>query len=52
MTKLVRYQCQNCGNRFEAEVLTPEEVRQRERERRPMGQVHCPRCNRTDVRDD
>lgn len=51
MTERRRFRCNNCGERFEAEVLTREESRRAHDERRRTGSLHCPRCNRTDVRD-
>jgi len=46
-----RYRCTNCGHRFNCEVLTKEEAEQYKREDRPVGRIHCPKCNRTEVRD-
>lgn len=37
MTELKRFQCLNCGHRFEVEVLTPEEKREAKREDRPVS---------------
>lgn len=45
-----RYRCQNCGRRFETEVLTPEERRQAELDRVLLSNVACPDCHRTAVR--
>ena len=45
----VRYRCRNCGERFEATVLTAEEVREAERRRDSVEAVYCPRCHRTDI---
>lgn len=50
MTETRRFQCLNCGQRFETEVLTPEERREAKREDRPVSPVSCPRCYRTDIR--
>lgn len=50
MPTKVPYRCLNCGERFEAEILSEEEKREYQRVSRPMGQVHCPKCNRLDVR--
>lgn len=49
MSSLRRYRCLNCGNEFEVEVLSPHEAEERRRRNEPVGQVHCPRCNRTDL---
>lgn len=46
----IRYRCLNCGERFEAEVLTEEEKLEHRRLNRPTGQVQCPKCNRLDIR--
>ncbi len=50
MTILIRYRCNNCGNRFKTEVLEPHEKQEYIREGRPFYNVHCPECNRTDIR--
>lgn len=50
MSDMKRYRCQNCGHKFEVEVLTPDERRQAEREGQPLSGIHCPECHRTDVR--
>lgn len=50
MTEKKRFQCLNCGCQFEEEVLTFEEQRKAREEYRPTRSVHCPKCNRTDIR--
>ncbi|PWE52123.1 zinc ribbon domain-containing protein [Metarhizobium album] len=50
MTERKRFQCLNCGHRFETEVLTPEERREAKREDRPVYGIACPKCHRTDIR--
>jgi len=50
MPDCVSFRCNNCGHRFEIEVLNKEERREAERENRPTSAVHCPKCNRTDLR--
>lgn len=50
MTERVRFHCENCGYEFEEEVLTQEEKKEFQRQRRPWGNVHCPRCRRTALR--
>jgi len=50
MSDTVRFRCNNCGRRFEAEVLTEDEKRRAAQERRPTSAVQCPDCNRTDIR--
>ena len=50
MPELVRFRCLNCGHRFEEEVLTEEERREADRENQHTTPVHCPECNRTDIR--
>ena len=42
-----RFQCLNCGFEFKAEIFEEGEA---DAKRLPSGPVHCPRCNRTDVR--
>ena len=44
-----RYRCLNCGHRFEAEVFEKGEA---EAKRLPVGDLHCPKCNRTDVEEE
>jgi len=50
MSETVRFRCNNCGHRFDAEVLTDDEKRQARLKNRPTSAVHCPQCNRTDIR--
>ena len=50
MTERVRFRCQNCGYRFETEVLDEAERREARRLDRPTSAVHCPDCHRTDIR--
>ena len=42
-----RYQCLNCGRRFEEEVFEKGEA---EAKRAHTQAVRCPECNRTDLR--
>lgn len=44
------FHCKNCGHSFETQVLSSEEARRRRERREPVGSLHCPRCNRTDIR--
>lgn len=50
MPDTVRFRCNNCGRRFETEVLDEDERRDARREKRPTNAVHCPECQRTDIR--
>lgn len=50
MTELKRFQCLNCGHRFEVEVLTSAERQEAKREDRRVSAVACPECRRTDIR--
>lgn len=50
MTERVRFRCKNYGHRFETEVLDEDERRKARRENRSTNAVHCPVCNRTDIR--
>lgn len=50
MTDTVRFRCQNCGHRFETEVLDEHERREARRLDRPTSPVHCPICHRADIR--
>lgn len=50
MTEVKRFQCLNCGHRFEIDVLTPDEKKEARRKDEPVYPVACPQCQRTDVR--
>ena len=50
MTERIRFRCKNCGHRFATEVLDEDERREARRKSRPTHAVHCPVCNRTDIR--
>jgi DNA-directed RNA polymerase subunit RPC12/RpoP len=50
MTETIKMRCQNCGHRFEQEVVTDKERQEADREGRPVSAVHCPKCNRTATR--
>ena len=50
MTELVRYQCVQCGNKFDVPVLTEKERREAERDRRPVFAIQCPKCSSGQVR--
>lgn len=47
-----RYRCRNCGEKFAAEVLTEDEVREARRRHQGTSSIHCPKCNRTDLEKD
>lgn len=49
MTILAQYHCNNCGENFEVEILERSEKQEYERQNRPTYQIHCPKCNRTDI---
>ena len=51
MSNMVRYRCNNCGHRFEIEVLNEREVEKAKRENRPLQRISCPKCGRTDYRE-
>lgn len=50
MPMSTRYRCLNCGHRFETTILAPDEVKEARRKDEPLGQVHCARCHRLDIR--
>lgn len=50
MPERIRFRCNNCGYRFETQVLDEDERREARRENRPTNVVHCPQCQRTDIR--
>jgi transposase-like protein len=46
-----RYRCKNCGYRFENDWYPPDERPQAQRQGIRFGKLHCPECNRTDIRE-
>jgi DNA-directed RNA polymerase subunit RPC12/RpoP len=50
MTERVVYQCRQCGNRFEAQVLNERETREAKKDNRPVYAVQCPHCGSRDIR--
>lgn len=50
MTELVRFRCLNCGKRFEETVLEAHEKQEAKRLNHQLIMLHCPECNRTDLR--
>jgi hypothetical protein len=51
MTKVVRYRCKNCGNRFETPVLTEREVQEAIKEKRPHFPICCPKCGNQNLQE-
>ena len=51
MPTMKRFRCNNCGHRFENEWYSPNEREQARKEGIRFGSLHCPECNRTDIRD-
>lgn len=45
-----RFQCLSCGHQFVVDVLTKMESEEARRENKPVSGIHCPKCNRKDVR--
>ncbi|TBE55676.1 zinc ribbon domain-containing protein [Rhizobium leguminosarum] len=50
MTEVKRFQCLNCGHRFEVDVLTPDEKKEAKRNDEAVYPIACPQCRKTDVR--
>lgn len=50
MPEHIRFRCNNCGHRFETEVLDEQERREARHENQPTNAVHCLQCQRTDIR--
>lgn len=50
MPESVRFRCNNCGHRFEAQALTRYEREEARRQNERTSAVHCPKCHRTDLR--
>lgn len=50
VTKVAKYQCRRCGERFEVAILTEREKRDAERERKPIFAIQCPKCHSQDVK--
>lgn len=46
-----RYRCQNCGHRFEVDVLTEQEKEQAKRREQRLYPIACPECKRQAVRE-
>ncbi len=44
MTEKARYQCKDCGDRFEVQILTEREQRQAQQDQRPVAAIRCPKC--------
>lgn len=44
-----RFHCLNCGHDFETEVFEEGEAQRR---KLPSASVRCPKCNRSDLRDE
>ena len=53
MPKQKKYRCNNCGERFECEVYTEEDLMRAEKNKQKLhgSQIRCPKCNRTDYRE-
>lgn len=51
MTFLARKRCNNCGHRFEVELLTDVEVDEAIRNLKPTRPARCSECGREDLRD-
>ena len=49
MTERVGFRCNNCGHRFETEVLDGDACGEARRENRPTNAVHSPECYHTDI---
>jgi len=50
MPESAKFRCNNCGRRFEVDVLTEGEKEEARNQRLPTTSVQCPECKRTDVR--
>jgi DNA-directed RNA polymerase subunit RPC12/RpoP len=44
MTEIVKFKCNDCGHRFEQQILTEREKREAQRDRRPTMAIQCPMC--------
>lgn len=38
------FQCKTCGEKFQIEVLSSEDIRERERIQKPMYLIRCKNC--------
>lgn len=47
----MKYRCNNCGERFEIDILTEDEKREFERQRLNYTPISCPKCHRRDYRE-
>ena len=50
MTDVVRFQCNDCGHRFKAEILSEGERHEAQQRNRPTSPVYCPKCRRGNIR--
>ena len=44
MPEMVGYRCKNCDEGFVIEVLTKDEVKDRQKAGLPTSSIRCPRC--------
>ena len=51
MPRRKRYRCRNCGEKFEIDVLTADESRDRQRNNVPVSAVSCPKCRHQDLQE-
>jgi hypothetical protein len=51
MPKRRRCRCRTCGERFELDVLTEEEMRENRRKNGPGSPIACPKCRRRDLQE-
>lgn len=50
MSEIKKFRCNNCGHRFEEEVLNSKERHEAILEDVVFTKIHCPKCNRLDIR--
>ncbi|MBI5260338.1 MAG: zinc-ribbon domain containing protein [Bradyrhizobium sp.] len=50
MSKNLTYQCLNCGEKFIASILSEQEQREYREQKLPYKPVRCPKCGRSDLR--
>jgi hypothetical protein len=50
MPTVRKFRCNNCGERFDVEVLTEDEAKDARERKRPTHPIQCPKCYRTDIR--
>jgi transposase-like protein len=49
MSEAIGFRCRQCGDGFVVNVLSPEEIAERQRLRLSCGPIRCPQCGSLNV---